>query len=240
MTTLLRALASASGLSRRKAFAAIREGRVTVDGRPCSDPSAPYDGGELALDGSPLTAPAAERAYLLLNKPPGFVTTRSDERGRRTVFDLVPEALRAPGLHSAGRLDMDTSGLLILTNDGGLTYALTHPRHEVEKEYHVRLAAPPSDGQIARLRGGVDLDGRPARPVRLRRLAGAEPFQLSITLREGRKRQVRRMFEAAGGRVTMLRRVREGPLELGGLAEGSVRRLTPAEVEALRRAAGGG
>ncbi|HWO73089.1 MAG TPA: pseudouridine synthase [Dehalococcoidia bacterium] len=240
MATLLRALVDASGLSRRRAFAAIREGRVSVDGRPCRDPSAPYGGGEIVLDGAPLSAQRAERAYLLLNKPPGYVTTRADERGRRTVFDLVPAELEAPGLHSVGRLDRDTSGLLILTNDGDLTFALTHPRHEVDKEYFVRLAQPASEDQIARLRSGVEIDGRMTRPARLRRLVGAGPFQLSITVREGRKRQVRRMFEAVGARVTGLRRVREGPLELGGLPEGSVRRLTAEEVEALRRAAGAG
>jgi 23S rRNA pseudouridine2605 synthase len=232
--TLLRALIDASGLSRRKAFAAIREGRVSVGGEERREPSEQYEGGDLSLDGRPLAAPAEGNSYLMLNKPPGFLSTRSDERGRRTVFDLVPAPLRTPGLHSVGRLDRDTSGLLLLTDDGDLTFRLTHPRHEVEKEYWVRLERPATEDQLAALRGGVELDGAARRPLRLRRLVGQEPFELSLTIREGRKRQVRRMFEAAGARVTLLRRVREGPLLLGSLPEGAVRELTPDEVAALK------
>src|SRR5690606_24771379 len=150
-------------------------------------------------------------AYLLLNKPPGYVTTARDELGRATVFDLVPLELRVPGLHSVGRLDRDTSGLLLLTTDGDLTHALTHPKHEVEKEYWARLAEPPTEAQLAQRRSGVELDGTLHRAVRVRRLVGQEPFQVAITLQEGRKRQVRRMVEATGNRVTLLRRIREGP-----------------------------
>ncbi|HEY7466051.1 MAG TPA: pseudouridine synthase [Dehalococcoidia bacterium] len=235
--TLLRAVVDASGLSRRKAFAAIREGRVAMDGAVCKEPSQPYADGALTLDGSVLAAAAVTKVYLLLNKPPGFMTTRSDERGRRTVFDLVPQSLRATGLHSVGRLDRDTSGLLLLTNDGDLTFALTHPRHEVEKEYWLQLESPATDEQLAALRSGVHLDGALRRPLRLRRLVGSGRFELSMTIREGRRRQIRRMVEAVGGKVTQLRRVREGSLELGSLPEGAVRGLTEAEVEGLR---GGG
>jgi pseudouridine synthase len=234
MRTLLRALVEASGLSRRKAFAAIRDGRVTVAGSSRTEPSEAYTGGALALDGVELAPAVVAKAYLLLNKPPGYLSTRSDEQGRRTVFDLVPAALRATGLHSVGRLDRDTSGLLLLTNDGDLTFALSHPRHEVEKEYWLQLAAPATDGQLAALRSGIHLDGALRRPLRLRRLVGSGRFELSMTIREGRRRQVRRMVEAVGGRVTQLRRVREGTLELGSLPEGAVRALTEAEVEALR------
>jgi pseudouridine synthase len=232
--TLLRAVVEASGLSRRKAFAAIREGRVAVGGIVCEEPSQAYTGGALTLNGSVLAAPGRTKVYLLLNKPPGFMTTRHDERGRRTVFDLVPESLRATGLHSVGRLDRDTSGLLLLTNDGDLTFALTHPRHEVEKEYWLQLASPATDEQLAALRSGVHLDGALRRPLRLRRLVGSGRFELSMTIREGRRRQIRRMVEAVGGTVTQLRRVREGSLELGSLPEGAVRELTEAEVEGLR------
>jgi pseudouridine synthase len=237
--TLLRALIEASGLSRRKAFAAIREGRVAVGGTVCTEPSQVYEGGALTLDGTALAAGAGTKAYLMLNKPPGFVTSRIDERGRRTVFDLVPESLRATGLHSVGRLDRDTSGLLLLTNDGDLTFALTHPRHEVEKEYWLRLESPPTDEQLAALRSGVEIDGALRRPLRLRRLVDSGRFELSMTIREGRRRQVRRMVEAVGGKVTQLRRVREGTLELGSLAEGAVRVLTEAEVAGLRRVGNG-
>jgi 23S rRNA pseudouridine2605 synthase len=234
MITLLRAVTSASGLSRRKAFAAIREGRVTVDGQVQTEPSEAFGEGRLTLDGQALTEVTTGHVYLVLNKPPGFITTLSDELGRRTVFDLIPAELRASGLHTVGRLDRETSGLLLLTTDGDLTYGLTHPKHEVEKEYWARLAEPATEAQITALRSGVEIDGELRRPLRLRRLVGADPFELSITLREGRNRQVRRMIEAAEARVTSLRRVREGPLTLDGLPEGQARRLTPAEVESLR------
>ena len=233
MTTLLRAVVQASGLSRRKAFAAIRAGRISVDAVAAVDPSAPHAGGLLRLDGEALAPGAPPRVYLLLNKPPGFITTVADERGRPTVIDLVPSALRATGLHPVGRLDRDTSGLLILTNDGDLTYRLTHPKHEVEKEYWLALAAAATDDQLATLRRGVEIDGRLRRPLRLRRLRDG-PFQLSITIREGRRRQVRRMLAAVGAVVTGLRRVREGSLTLAALPEGAIRALADAEVDRLR------
>ncbi len=219
MTTLLRALQDATGLSRRKAFAAIREGRVSIDGTPASDPSSEYDGRPLALDGAALGAGGPpQRVYLMLNKPLGYVTTASDEYGRRTVLDL------------------DSSGLLLLTNDGDLTYHLTHPSHEIEKEYWIATAEPISQQQLTALRRGVELDGAVRRPVNLERLEAHEGgrFSLTMTIREGRNRQVRRMIDAVGGRVTALRRVREGPLRLGTLPEGAVRPLTDSEVRALR------
>ncbi len=188
----------------------------------------------LSLDGASLSGAPREHAYLLLNKPPGYVTTLSDELGRVTVMELVPAPLRASGLHPVGRLDRDTSGLLLLTNDGDFTYALTHPSHEVDKEYWLRLAQAATEAQLDALRSGVELDGRVRRPLRLRRLVGAEPFQMSVTLREGRRRQVRRMFEAVGCKVTALRRVREGALALGSLPEGAVRVLTASEIDSLR------
>jgi 23S rRNA pseudouridine2605 synthase len=233
MTTLLRAVIDASGLSRRKAFAAIREGKITVSGEVRTEPSQDYEGGALTLEGAPLSATTDARTYLLLNKPPGFITTKSDDMGRRTVFDLIPPASRVSGLHPVGRLDRDTSGLLLLTNDGDFTFALTHPSHEVEKEYWLRLESPATEAQLAQLRSGVEIDGELRRPLRLRRLVDSGHFEIAMTIREGRRRQVRRMFEAAGTRVTMLRRVREGSLMLGALPEGAVRPLTPAEIDSL-------
>ncbi len=235
MTTLLKAVTAATGLSRRKAFAAIREGRVTVDGVSRTEPSEDVNSGALALDGQPLDRGEIIHTYLILNKPPGYITTVSDDLGRRTVFDLIPPELHVSGLHPIGRLDRDTSGLLLLTTDGDLTFALTHPRHEVEKEYWLRLSTPATDDQIVALRSGVEIDGQLRRPLRLRRLVGAAPFELSITLREGRNRQVRRMAEAAGATVTALRRVREGPLTLEGLPEGRARHLTPEELQSLQQ-----
>ena len=233
MPTVLRALIDATGLSRRKAFDAIRAGRLSLDGRPLTDPSAEVPKGILRLDGDLLEAGMASRVYLVLNKPPGYVSTRHDDQGRPTVLHLVPEPLRARGLHPVGRLDLDTSGLLLLTNDGDLTFRLTHPRHEVEKEYWLRLSRPVDAALLDSLRQGAELDGQLRLPLRVERLPPGSPFDLSVTIREGRKRQVRRMVEAAGARVTGLRRVREGSLRLGSLPEGGVRALTAKELAEL-------
>ena len=234
MPTLLRAVIDASGLSRRKAFAAIREGRVSREGVPLIEPSAEFTGGRLTLDGETLYAPYDAKTYLVMHKPPDFVTTASDEYGRRTVLDLVPQELRATGLHTVGRLDRDTSGLLLLTNDGDLTFRLTDPSYEIEKEYWLRLAEPISEDQVRRLERGVQLDGALRKPVRLEEVPEDTPFDMSMTLSEGRNRQVRRMMDAIGARVTLLRRVREGALELGDLPEGAVRWLTREEIAELK------
>ncbi|HEU0074824.1 MAG TPA: pseudouridine synthase [Dehalococcoidia bacterium] len=231
--TLLRAVIDTTGLSRRKAFAAIREGRIAVAGEVRTNPSQPHETGALSLDGKPIAISTDAKTYLLLNKPPGFITTKSDDLGRRTVFDLIPAASRVSGLHPVGRLDRDTSGLLLLTNDGDFTFALTHPSHEVEKEYWIRLHAPATEEQLAALRSGIELDGELRRPLRLRRLVANNQFELAITIREGRRRQVRRMFLAVGAEIVLLRRVREGALDLGSLPEGAVRPLTPEEVTSL-------
>jgi 23S rRNA pseudouridine2605 synthase len=231
--TLLRALISASGLSRRKAFDAIRQGRLTVDGRRTEDPSAPYGGGTLALDGRPLRQLAEPRVYLMLNKPAGVITTLADTHERETVLQVVPVEMRVRGLHPVGRLDKDTTGLLLLTNDGNLTFRLTHPAHEVEKEYWLSSRPSLSDADLDSLRRGVEIDGRVRRPLALRRLPSESGFELSMTITEGRKRQVRRMVEAVGGRVTHLARVREGSLQLGDLPLGQARNLTPGELRAL-------
>jgi 23S rRNA pseudouridine2605 synthase len=230
---LVKAVAAAAGLSRRKAFAAVRAGRVRVGGVAVTDPSAPYQGGDVELDGRKLH-PAGDKVYLLMNKPAGVITTVTDTHGRLTVLDLVPVELRLPGLHPAGRLDRDTTGLLVLTNDGDLTYRLTHPSHAVDKEYWLRSSPPLTEQALQRLRRGVELDGRVRRPLDAGRLPPESGYETTVTLREGRKRQVRRMVEALGARVTALKRVREGSLRLGDLPQGAVRRLTEDEVQALR------
>jgi len=230
--TLLRAVIEATGLSRRKAFEAIRAGRAAEDGEQAIDPSRPYGGGRLTLDGASIKAGAGGRVYLVMNKPANVITATSDDRGRQTVLDLVSEALRAPGLHPVGRLDRDTTGLLLLTNDGDLTYSLTHPKHEVEKEYWVASEGGLSEEAIDSLRHGVMLDGKP-RPADVQRLRGQEPYDISITIREGRRRQVRRMLLAVGSSVRRLKRVREGQLRLGDLPEGAVRPLRSEELRLL-------
>jgi 23S rRNA pseudouridine2605 synthase len=231
---LSRYLAHSGAASRRAAERLIAAGRVTVGGEIVTDPARDVDERSgVALDGVAL-APEPREVYAL-NKPAGVVSTARDTHGRRTVTELVPSERR---LYPVGRLDADTTGLILLTNDGDLANELTHPRYEVEKVYRVRVApAPVPERALRALREGVELDDGPAGSARVRQL---EPGVLEIAIREGRKRQVRRMCEAVGHRVTALERVAFGPLRLERLAEGEFRRLSPAEVERLRKAPSGG
>src|SRR5690349_8205558 len=195
---LARYLAHAGAASRRAAEKLIAEGRVTVAGEVVRDPARDVDESSgVALDGEPL-APEPREVYAL-NKPQGVVSTAKDTHGRRTVVEFVPSERR---LYPVGRLDADTTGLILLTNDGDLANQLTHPSFEVEKTYRVRVEPKPvSEAELRRLREGVELeDGRTA-PAKVRQL---EPGVLEIKIREGRKRQVRRMCEAVGHRVTAL------------------------------------
>jgi 23S rRNA pseudouridine2605 synthase len=226
---LSRYLAHAGVSSRRAAEELIRAGRVTVDGEVVTDPARGVDDAHaVAFDGRPVT-PVAETAVYALHKPRGVVSTARDTHGRPTVVDLVD----VPGrIYPVGRLDVDTTGLILLTDDGDLAHRLTHPRFEVPKTYRATVGRPPvREHELHRLRQGVELeDGRTA-PARVRRLA---PDQLELTIHEGRKRQVRRMCDAVGHPVVALQRVAFGPLRLD-LAEGAWRTLSPAEVQRLRR-----
>ena len=229
MDERLQKLLSARGVaSRRRAEEYLAAGRITVNGIPArvGDKADP-DRDDIRVDGKPLP-PLAGRTYLMLNKPRGYVTTRSDERGRRTVSDLVAGCGAA--VWPVGRLDLDSEGLLILTDDGELTQRLIHPSHEVEKEYHVWI-----EGDIEKalpvLRGPMELDGVSLRPAAVKQIG---KDMLSVTIHEGRNRQVRRMCAAAGLIVRRLRRVREGTLTLGALPSGCWRRLTEEEVRRLK------
>ncbi len=231
---LAKHLAHAGVASRRASEQLIFGGRVTVDGEVVTDPARDVTGGErIELDGERVGKISTIRVVYALNKPHGVVSTASDTHGRPTVVDLV----RAPGerrLYPVGRLDVDTTGLILLTDDGDLANLLTHPRYEVPKTYRAIVGGPSlSDRAITALREGVELDDGMTAPAGVRRLSGHE---LELTIREGRKRQVKRMCEAVGRPVRELRRVRFGPLELGDLREGKARRLTPSEIEALRAA----
>ncbi len=229
MEERLQKLLSAAGVcSRRTAEEYIQAGRVTVNGRPAhlGDKADP-DRDAVALDGAPVGA-CPKPVYLMLNKPVGYVTTLSDEQGRRTVAELVVGC--GARVWPVGRLDLNSEGLLLMTNDGALTHRLLHPSHEVEKEYHVRVSGD-VDAALPILRGSLSLDGVALRPARVERLG---PDTLSIVIHEGRNRQVRRMCELAGLRVRLLRRVREGALTLGGLPSGQWRFLTEEEVGRLR------
>ena len=228
---LARYLAHSGVASRRAAERLIAAGRVTVGGEVVTDPA--RDVGEtsgVAVDGEAV-APEPREVYAL-NKPAGVVSTASDPQGRPTVTSLVQSERR---LYPVGRLDADTTGLILLTNDGELANQLTHPRYEVPKTYVAEVTpARVPEAALRSLREGVELDDGPTSPARVRQV---RPGVLEVTIAEGRKRQVRRMAEAVGHRVVALERVAFGPLRLHGLAPGEHRRLTSAEVERLRAAA---
>jgi 23S rRNA pseudouridine2605 synthase len=229
---LAKYLAHAGVASRRTAEQLVLGGRVTVGGEPVRDPARDVDGSlPVAVDGRPVRVSEGQRAVYAVHKPRGVVSTARDPQGRPTIVDLVPSARR---LYPVGRLDVDTTGLILLTDDGDLAHRLTHPSFEVPRVYRARVrGAPVREPALRALREGVDLeDGRTA-PARARRLA---PDKVEVTIHEGRKRQVRRMLEAVGHPVIALQRVAFGPLGLRGLEEGAHRRLTKAEIERLRRA----
>ncbi|HEY7967374.1 MAG TPA: pseudouridine synthase [Solirubrobacteraceae bacterium] len=228
---LAKFLAHAGIASRRRAGDLVRSGRVSVDGERELDPARQIDGEAVAVDGTPVGG-LEERVVYAINKPAGVVSTAHDTHGRRTVVELVDDPRR---LYPVGRLDVETTGLILLTNDGELANLLAHPRHEVPKTYRARVAGgTPAAGSLKALAEGIELeDGRTA-PATVTLTA---PDTIEIELREGRKRQVRRMCEAIGHRVTELERIRFGPLSLEHLARGQARRLTEPEVAALRDAA---
>jgi 23S rRNA pseudouridine2605 synthase len=213
----------------------ITQGRVTVNGRVAAlGEKADPDRDTIALDGVPVTAPE-RRLCLMLNKPRGYVTTLSDDRGRRTVAELVSGC--GARVWPVGRLDMDSEGLLLLTDDGALTYHLTHPSHEVEKEYETWVLGDLEAG-VRRLLEPMELDGAALRTPRVVPLGPREggAAALSITIHEGKNRQVRRMCAQAGLTVVRLKRVREGSLRLDrGLRPGQWRPLTAEELAGLRR-----
>ena len=220
---------SAHGLcSRRTAEGWLAAGRVTVSGKRASvgDKANP-EWDDIRVDGKPLKA-VRKRTYLMLNKPRGYVTTLSDEKGRKTVADLVTGC--GVRVWPVGRLDLDSEGLLLLTDDGALTQRLIHPSHEVEKEYLVWVTGE-VDKALPILKGPMELDGIPLSPARVEQLG---ENLLSVTIHEGRNRQVRRMCALAGLQVTRLRRIREGGLALGPLKPGRWRPLTAAEVSLLK------
>jgi 23S rRNA pseudouridine2605 synthase len=225
-----RALARAGVLSRRKAEELVANGRVTVNGAPAQvgqtvDPERDV----IMVDGNRIGAPSPTE-WFVLHKPSGVITSRHDPEGRRTVFDLVPAR---PGLTYVGRLDFLTEGVLLLTTDGAAAHRLTHPSHEVERTY---VASVLGDGEAAaeQARYGVELEDGVVRPKKIRaEKVGRGRWDLTITIAEGRNREVRRMCEALGLEVDRLVRVKFGPVELGDLAPGKVRSLTKAERAAL-------
>ncbi len=223
---LAKFLAHAGVASRRKAEKVVAEGRVTVDGVPVTDPAfGVEDSAEVEVDGRVVVV--EPREVWMLNKPLDVVSTADEPGRRRAVVDLVPSAMR---LYPVCRLDVDSTGLILLTNDGELANRLSHPRYEVPKTYRVEMSRRVSDRDIARLARGVTLEDGPTAPAEVVRTG---PNGIEITIREGRNRQVRRMAEAVGNRVTGLERVGFGSLELGRLPVGRYRLLDEHEVARL-------
>ena len=234
---LQKILSRAAVASRRKAEILIREGRVTVNGSVAKlGDRADPDQDAIKVDGKRLQ-PIRDPRYLLLNKPRGYLSTTRDPQGRSTVLDLIPRKLRR-GLHPVGRLDFNTEGLLLLTNDGAFSQRIAHPRHGCTKVYEVKVKGHPEDATLRKLREGVLLDGRRTAPCRIVARPGSRSPQSlnswwSVTLSEGRTRQIREMFYRVGHPVQRLRRLAVGSVRDSRLALGSYRELREAEVKAL-------
>lgn len=228
-------LASAGVASRRASEKLIEEGKVTVNGEVVTQLGTTVDPSvdQIRYDGNVVTL-VEEKVYLLLNKPPGYVTTAKDQFGRPTVLELVNEVNTR--VFPVGRLDYQTSGLLILTNDGDLTLTLTHPRHEVFKTYVATLTGAITEVALSKLEKGVQLEEFITAPAKVKLIKRSETQSLvEISIREGKYRQVRRMMEAVGFPVEYLQRTAIGDINLSGLREGSYRHLSEEEVAYLRR-----
>jgi 23S rRNA pseudouridine2605 synthase len=221
-------LARSGVASRRKADELIKAGRVRVNGVPGQLNTFVERGDRVEVDGREVSA--QRLAHLLLHKPPGVVTTASDPQGRPTVVELVDQEVRVVPV---GRLDVDTTGALLLTNDGELAHRLAHPKYEVEKVYEAEVEGKPSDEALHRLAEGVELEDGVTAPAQVRLLG---PSTIELSIHEGRNRQVRRMLDAVGHPVRRLHRSRYAGLTLEGLAPGEWRSLTPSEIESLAKA----
>jgi pseudouridine synthase len=230
--TLDRVLSKAGAGSRTEARRWVESGRVAVNGQIVKDADRWIDPvrDRVCLDGAKLRS--ARKVHLVLYKPKGYLTTYRDREGRKTVYDLLPQP--EPYVFPAGRLDLDTSGLLVMTNDSAFAERLTNPESKVEKTYLVKASRALADDDLARLAQGVQLSDGPTRPARVKRIrerGGRTVFEIVIT--EGRNRQVRRMVEALDAKVLKLVRIAIGPLRIGDLAIGKARPLTPEEIRAL-------
>lgn len=230
------ALSRAGCASRRKAVSIIKEGSVKVNGKVITEPGFNVDPfkDRITFKGIAVAA-QKKKTYLLLNKPKGVITTVADTHDRKTVLDLVPKG--GQRLYPVGRLDKDTSGLLLLTNDGDIAYKLTHPKFEVDRVYEVVLKGRLEDSKIKKLEKGVYLGIIRTAPCKIHILnRSLKKTLLKITLHEGRKRQIRNMFQISGCPVMQLKRIKFGPLELRGLKTGECRVLRKSEVESLTKA----
>jgi 23S rRNA pseudouridine2605 synthase len=232
--SLLKALTEAGTGPRRRMAEAIKQGKVAVNGEIAESFTQPVNTESdcVTINGKAIELKPDETICLMLHKPASVVSTASDEKGRRTALDLLPDRYKKYRLYPVGRLDIDTTGLLLLTNDGDLTYRLTHPKFEHEKEYLLQIKKKLNIKDKSILERGVRLEDGLTHPARVKEVS-LDPFNYSITIHEGRKRQVHRMFEKLGHPLLALKRVRVGNLRLGNLQEGKVRRLSTAETRAL-------
>lgn len=231
--TLLKVLMAAGAGSRRKLAELIQQGKVQVNNTRIEDFKYPVDPAKdvITIKGKKISVSPQQTLSIVLNKPAGVLSTTTDERGRKTVIDILPAGYRNKGLYPAGRLDKDSTGLLILTNDGELTYKLTHPRFEHEKEYYVHIDSDLTRGEREKLEKGIMLDDGMTYPARVKLIKNSPPYNYSITIHEGRNRQVRRMFSELGHVIFALKRVRIGGLTMGNLEEGRIRKLTAADIK---------
>ena len=236
MERLNKYLASCGVASRRESEKLILEGRVKINGKLVKELSTQVneERDHVTVDGNAVT-PVNEYSYIMMYKPKGCVTTLKDEKGRKTVFSYL-EDLNIPHLVPVGRLDYDTEGLLLLTNDGELVHALTHPSHEVEKTYLVKVEGEVPEHKLAQLRKGVMVDGQITAKARVKLLEFKDGIsKLEVTIHEGRNRQIRKMFEAVEREVIFLKRISVGRVRLGGLSRGSYRYLNDKEIDYLKR-----
>lgn len=226
-------IASAGLASRRKADELIKAGKVKINGAVLDEPGYDVAPGDVVEVNGNVIEPVKRQVYIMLNKPKGYITSVSDDRDRPTVMDLVAEV--DARLFPIGRLDYNTSGLLLMTNDGDFAYRLTHPKHEVEKTYRARVAGVLSPERIAKLRKGVDIGGFVTSPARVTVIKQLDRSALvEIKIHEGKNRQIRKMFAAVGNKVIELERVAMGELHLGHLKVGHYRKLTRQEIEYLK------
>lgn len=219
--------------SRRACDEMILEGRVKVNGKKIDTPGLEINefNDAVTLDGRRITL-VSKKYYIMLHKPKGYVTTVKDDKGRKTVMELIK--IRS-WLYPVGRLDYDTEGLLLLTNDGQLAYALTHPSHEVPKTYIAKIKGKISDTEVRQLRKGVEIDGKMTLPAVVKIIETDDEFsRVEVTIKEGRNHQIKKMFEVVGKEVVFLKRTAIGPLKLGGLGRGEYKNLTSKEIEILK------
>ena len=221
-------LAECGVASRRACDKIVQDGRVTINGKTAVNGQDVSDGDKVLLDGNEIVRKVIH-SYYIMNKPKGYVCTVSDDKDRKTVMQLMPE--NAGRVYPVGRLDYDTEGLLLFTDDGELAFRLTHPRNEIPKTYLVKIEGSVTDAQLNKLRAGVELDGRLTNKSKIKVIeTNREYTKLHVTINEGRNRQVRRMFESVGKEIAFLKRIKIGEMGLGSLERGKVRKLTAEEI----------